>query len=222
MPLTTVDLLPVLGLRVRVTDGFDDLELRGITDDDLPRLAEVVLGGVHDPSWTPFTFEWTDAPPAELPRRFAQYHWRNRAEWSPEAWTLNLGVWHRGELVGVQGITTNDFLVTRTGETGSWLGLAHQGRGLGTAMRRALCVLCFDHLDFTRVTSGYFTDNASSAAVSRKVGYRPNGLDRRVRRGAPADLALVALDPEDFDRGGIGVEVEGLEAFRRSIGLDSD
>lgn len=211
----------MLGLRAEVTAGFGELELRGIRDDDLVTLSDVVLTGVHDPAFMPFTVPWTDVSAEELPLKFAQYHWATRASWSPSAWTLNLGVWHRGRLVGVQGVNTSDFLVTRTGETGSWLGREFQGAGLGTAMRRALCCVLFDHLGFTQITSGYYADNAPSAGVSRKVGYRPDGVERRVRRGQSADLVRLTLDPADFDRGGVEVVVHGLAAFRRSIGLDS-
>lgn len=211
------DVFPPLGLTV--TDG--DLELRGILDDHLPRLAEVALEGVHDPARTPFIVPWTDAPAEELPRRFAQYHWQCRAGWSPERWQLNLGVWHRGELIGVQGASSEDYLVTRTAETGSWLGLRHQGRGVGTRMRRMLCALLFDHLDARWVTSGFFTDNPASGAVSRKVGYVANGVERRQRReGELAELSLLILGPDDFLRGDTAIEVEGLDSVRRVMGLD--
>ena len=177
MSTTVADLLPALGLRV--TAG--PLELRGLTDEDVATLVDVVLDGVHDPVRTPFIVPWTDAPAAELPTRFAQYHWRTRAEFSPASWVLNLGVWHEGELIGVQGLTTSSYLVTRSAETGSWIGRRHHGRGIGTAMRQAMCAFAFDHLDAAEVTSGAFTDNPASLAVSRKVGYRENGHVRRER-----------------------------------------
>jgi RimJ/RimL family protein N-acetyltransferase len=210
------DVLPSLGLRV--TDG--DLELRGVTDSDLPTLIEVVLAGVHDPTLMPFTFPWTDAPREELPLRFAQYHWLGRAGWSPQKWELNLGVWLDGRLVGIQGASAADYLVTRTVETGSWLGREHQGRGTGTRMRRMICALLFDHLDARWITSGYFRDNPSSAAVSRKVGYRDNGVEQRRRReGERAEIVHLLLTPEDFLRGDTAIEVQGLDAVRRSMGL---
>lgn len=218
MTTSLTDLMPALGLRI--TAG--PLELRGITDADIATLVDLVLDGVHDPARMPFTFPWTDAPAVELPTRFAQYHWRTRAELSPASWMLNLGVWHEGELVGVQGVTTSSYLVTRTGETGSWLGRRFQGAGIGTAMRRAMCAFLFDHLDAAEVTSGAFTDNPSSLAVSRKVGYRENGRTRRERR--PGELATMVeqvLAPEDLVRGEHPVEAEGVTAFRRSVGLDS-
>lgn len=215
---TIADVLPMLGLRV--TAG--PLELRGITDDDLVTLAELAVRGVHAPERMPFTYPWTDAELADLPLRFAQYHWRTRADFGPDAWVLNLGVWHEGTLVGVQGLNTSKYLVTRTGETGSWLGLEHQGRGIGTAMRQAMCAFVFDHLDAAEITSGAFTDNPASLAVSRKVGYRENGRIRRERR--PGELATtveLVLTPEDFMRGEHPLEVSGVTAFRRSIGLDA-
>jgi RimJ/RimL family protein N-acetyltransferase len=218
---TIVDVLPVLGLVIDVHEEGRSLQLRGITDADLAALVDVVAAGVHDPVRTPFTVPWTDVEPAALPLGFAQYHWRARADWSAAAWKLNLGVWVDGRIVGVQGCDAEGYLVTRTAETGSWLGRTHQGTGTGTLMRRGICAFLFDHLGAARVTSGFFTDNPASGAVSRKLGYRPNGLERRERRpGELATLQHLVLDPDDFDRGGVRVEVSGLGPFRRSIGLD--
>jgi RimJ/RimL family protein N-acetyltransferase len=211
------DALPALGLRVRA----GDLELRGVTDDLVVELGALAARGVHEPERMPFTYPWTDTPPEDFLRSFAQYHWRCRADFSPQSWDLNLAVLHRGTPVGVQGVGTRDFLVTRTGETGSWLGLEYQGRGLGTAMRQVMCALLLDHLGFTEVTSGAFSDNPASLRVSAKVGYVANGTERRSRRGEPAEMTNLVLTPEAFRRGPWPLEVEGVEAFRRSIGLDA-
>jgi RimJ/RimL family protein N-acetyltransferase len=219
MSRSVTDLLPVLGLRV--TAG--PLELRGITDDVLADLCRLAERGIHDPDQMPFYFPWTDVPADELARNTAQYHWRCRADFSPAAWDLHLATYVDGTLVGTQGFSTSDYLVTRTGETGSWLGREHQGRGIGTAMRQAMCALLFDHLGAAEITSGAFLDNPSSLAVSRKVGYRANGVRRLKRRDG--ELALnqgLVLTRDDLIRGPHPVEVEGVVAFRRSIGLDSD
>jgi RimJ/RimL family protein N-acetyltransferase len=215
--MSIADVLPALGLRI----AAGPLELRGITDDDLVTLGALAVRGIHEPVRMPFYHPWTDVASAELPLKFAQYHWNIRASWSPDKWELNLGVWRDGALLGVQGVGTEHFLVTRTGETGSWLGIEHQGKGIGTAMRQAMCAFLFDHLDFAEITSGAFTDNPASLAVSRKVGYRDNGVRRLKRRDGElaTNLGLV-LTPEDFVRGQHPLEVEGVAAFRRSIGLD--
>ncbi|MFD1052936.1 GNAT family N-acetyltransferase [Terrabacter terrigena] len=218
MTSTVADLLPALGLRV----AAGPLELRGIDDDDLAVLADLAARGIHPADRMPFYHPWTDAEPDVLRTRFVQYHWRCRADFTPERWELNLGVWHEGTLVGTQGISTRDYLVTRTGETGSWLGLEHQGRGIGTAMRQAICAFAFDHLGAEEVTSGAFTDNPASLAVSRKVGYRPDGRTRLQRReGELAVNQRLVLRPEDLVRGGHAITVEGGAAFRRLVGLDA-
>ena len=202
-------LWPPFGLRV--TCG--PLVMRPLRDADFPEVLAVVHAGIHAPDFMPFSFPWTDAKGADLERSFLQYHWRSRAELSPEKWDLDLGVWHEGSFVGVQGVSTSDFLVTRTGETGSWLGQQFHGRGVGTLMRQAICVLCLDHLGFEEVTSGAFTDNPASLAVSRKVGYRANGEKRLARKGALATNVQLVLRPQDLVRPPYDVEVEGADAF---------
>lgn len=212
---TIADIYPVLGLRIR--EG--DLELRGLTDDDLAALGELAQRGVHPPERMPFYHPWTDAPSEEIPLAMAQYHWSRRASFSRSRWSLDLGVWVGGELVGTQGFGTHDFLVTRTGETGSWLGQVHQGHGIGTRMRQAMCAFVFDHLDAVEITSGAYSDNPASIAVSHKVGYVDNGITRKKRRSDEAveHLAL-RLTAETFVRGA-PIEVDGVEPFRRLIGL---
>ncbi|MGI8880576.1 MAG: GNAT family N-acetyltransferase [Jatrophihabitans sp.] len=203
---------------LRITAG--PLALSTVTDADLPALVDLVERGIHDPARMPFSFPWTDAPAAELPGNFAAYHWRNRAEFSPAEWRLDLIVRCNGEPVGVQGISTRNYLVVRSGETGSWLGRDYQGHGIGTTMRQVLCAFVFDHLDAQQITSAAFTDNPASLAVSRKVGYRDNGESREQRRpGELATMRRLVLAPGDLVRGEHPVEVSGVEPLRTLIGL---
>lgn len=214
---TLAEIYPVMGLRVRM----GPLTLQAVRDEDLPELVALVGSGIHPEDSMPFTVPWTHTPADEAPLAYAQYHWRTRAEFSRGRWGLQFVVRRDGVAVGSQGVATTDFLATRTGETGSWLGLAHQGRGTGTLMRQAICALLFDHLGFTEITSAAFTDNAASLAVSRKVGYRANGVNRTARLGELAHLQMLVLTPETFVRAPYPVEVEGVEAVRRLIGLDA-
>ncbi len=212
---TIAEVFPVLGLRIRA----GSLELRGLTDSDLVLLGELAQRGVHPPERMPFYHPWTDAPAEQIPLGMVQYHWGERAALSPARWSLDLGVWVDGELVGTQGLGTRDFLLTRTGETGSWLGLAHQGRGIGTRMRQAMCAFAFDHLGAVQLTSGAFVDNPASIAVSHKVGYVDNGITIKKRREEAAEHLALRLTPETFVRGE-PIEVEGLAPVRRLLGLD--
>jgi RimJ/RimL family protein N-acetyltransferase len=214
---TAATALPLLALRI--TAG--PVELRGITDDLLGPLSELALSGIHEPDFMPFSTPWTLASAQDLPRNFAQFHWGRRAEFSPERWSAELAVSWEGELVGTQGMVASEYLVTRTAETGSWLGQRFQGRGIGTAMRQVICAFAFDHLDAECMTSSAFTDNPASLAVSKKVGYTENGVQRVARLGKTSIMQKVALTPEKLVRYEHLLVIEGLPEFRRSIGLDA-
>jgi RimJ/RimL family protein N-acetyltransferase len=213
---SAADLWAPFALRVRC----GRLELGAVTDEDIAALVDLIVAGLHDPEQMPFAQPWTDAPPEVLPRNTAAYYWGTRASFSPTDWVLDLVVRLNGEIVGVQGFHAKDYLVVRTGETGSWLGRRFQGRGIGTAMRQAMCALLFDHLDAQEITSAAFTDNPASLAVSRKVGYVDNGIFRVQRR--PGELAWsrkLLLTPDRFVRSEHPLDVEGIAELRAAIGL---
>lgn len=206
---------PPLG--VRVTAG--PLELRSISAEDVLALIDVVRDGVHADEVMPFSFPWTDVTDEDLPSHYLQWWWRTLATFSTDAWELNLSAVWEGEVVGVQGVTTQDFPTLRFGETGSWLGRRYQGRGIGTAMRRAFCTLLFDELGFEFVTSAAFTDNPASIRVSQKVGYKENGLDWKHPRDERGTLQRMLLLPEDLIRGE-PITVSGAAALRRFVGIE--
>ena len=203
---------------MRIIEG--DLELKVVGDDDVPGLVDLALSGVHDPQQMPFSTPWTDDDPAELPANNVRYYSSIRAGFTPDSFSLQFAVRHRRELVGVQGFGARDFALTRTGETGSWLGRRFHGLGLGTRMRRAVCAFVFDGLEAVEITSGAFVDNPASLAVSRKVGYLPNGTVRLKRR--PGEVAVdqkLVLTPATFVRGA-PIQVTGLAPLRAFLGLD--
>jgi RimJ/RimL family protein N-acetyltransferase len=212
-----IEAFPPFGLRIQA----GPLVLRPITDEVLPALIEVAQTGVHDPADMPFYVPWTDAPANELPFNYVQYHWGLRAGWKRTSWNLEFAVEHEGRIVGCQGFFADDYLVTRTGETGSWLGRRFQGNGIGTAMRQAICAFVFDHLDADEITSAAYTDNPASNAVSRKVGYQPNGVVRKTRREAEWQTNQRWLLTRDTFVRGEPITVTGADEFRRFIGLEA-
>jgi len=213
------DIWPPFGLRI--TAG--PVQLSAVRDEDIPALVELVQAGIHEPDAMPFAVPWSaPAPPAELAHSMATHYWETRAQFRPDRWNLELVVRWDGVVVGIQGFEASDYLVTHSGETGSWLGRACQGRGIGTAMRQAICAFLFDYLDAQEITSAAFLDNPASWAVSRKVGYAANGMFRQKRRdGELAICRRLRLRPEDFVPGPCHPTVEGLAPLRRFLGLDA-
>jgi RimJ/RimL family protein N-acetyltransferase len=213
------EIWPPYGVRI---GAGEDLVLTGMTDEDLPELARLVVGGIHAPDRMPFAIPWTDAKPQDVPANLMRFYGSLRAGLTPERFTLAFAVRVHGELVGSQSFSADNFGTTRTGETGSWLGLRFQGAGIGTRMRQAVCAFAFDHLGATEMTSGAFLDNPASLAVSRKVGYLPNGTERKVRR--PGEVVVhqrLVLTPASFVRG-TPIEVAGAEELRAFLRIGSD
>ena len=212
------EVFPVLGLRVRC----GPVELVPITDDVIEELADLVQEDVHEPGFMPFTTPWTLAPAAERPFKSAQFWWSQRASFTRDRWAINFAVRHEGVVKGTQGASATNYPLLHAAVTGSWLALRHQGQGVGTLMRQAICALLFDHLDAEQLVSGAFLDNPKSLGVSRKLGYVANGEGRRTRGpGQWGDHQDLLLRPERFVRAPHPVEVEGVEPVRALMGLDA-
>ena len=216
MPKPIEELWPPFGLNI----SCGPVTLSPVRDADIPELDALVHGGIHPPTEMPFYFPWTGGSPGEVRLRLMQYHLAKRAAMSPASWTLETTVRFDGEAVGCQSISTTDYIVTKTGETGSWLAMKHHGRGIGTLMRQTLCTFMFDHLDAAEITSGAFVDNPASLAVSRKVGYKENGLTRLKRRdGEMALNQKLVLTAEALNRPECELKVEGVSDLREFLGL---
>lgn len=186
------------------------LELRYPDDDLLMELLAVARQGVHPPDFMPFTTPWTRQPPGVLDREFFRFHWSNRARTSSDRWTLLFVVLVDGTVVGAQDLAATAFATRRTCETGSWLGLAHQGKGIGTEMRAAVLGLAFDHLGAELCVSTAWHDNAASIAVSRKLGYADDGWSFLQREGIRTKHLRFRMARDEW-RPPLAPEVDGLE-----------
>lgn len=199
---------PLPGLRLPA----GHLELRLPDAADLVALAALAEAGVHDPEVQPFAVPWTDVEPAERAISTLRYHWSCWASWRPSRWTLNLVAVLDGVVVGTQGMSAVEFAVVREVGTGSWLGIRHQGQGIGTAMRAAVLALAFDGLGAEFATSAAFVGNAASLGVSRKLGYTEDGLERQMVRGRSHDQRRLRLDRASWqEHKTIDVSISGLE-----------
>lgn len=203
-----MDLAPLQALRLRTPR----LELRLGDREELEGLARVAEAGIHPPGEMPFFVPWTDAigEPGFV-EGFVAFHEQALADWGPDRWTLHLLAFHEGTPIGTQGLGAKRFARERVVETGSWLGAASQGRGLGTEMRAAVLELAFGPLGARAARSGWIESGAGqSAAVSAKLGYHETGTTTASPRGEPVLRHDLVLEQAEW-RCPIPVALEGVE-----------
>ncbi|SDH43247.1 Protein N-acetyltransferase, RimJ/RimL family [Lentzea fradiae] len=186
------------------------LELRPDDDEGLFELAELAKAGVHDPAEMPFYVPWTDTLADDGGMGMVQHFWGQRAKLAAKDWAISLIARHEGTAIGVQEIGARDFGVLREVNTGSWIGLAHQGRGFGTEMRVAVLQFAFDHLGAAIARSAAWQGNHASNRVSEKLGYVHDGTLAAAPRGERLEHVRLRLDAADFARPEWNVAVEGL------------
>jgi RimJ/RimL family protein N-acetyltransferase len=206
-------------LDLRLTTG--DLELAPLTEADLDEVVRVLPADLEqNPSATRFGL----ADDIHRGVVVHQEYWRSYGTWTPQAWRFHVAVRREGQLLGLQELEGNDFLTLRTVDTSSWLVPSLRGQGLGKAMRRAVLSLAFDHLGAQAAITSAWHDNHASLAVSRALGYRPNG-ESFLARGDGADT-LVHLRMTRADwlaaGGAPDVRVEGLASALPLFGLDDE
>ena len=213
--MTLTDAWPLFGLRIR----SERLVLRLPTDDDLLELMALARAGIHPPDEMPFGIAWSTIPSPGFERGFMQHHWSMRGSWSAEKWVLNLVTEFEGAPIGSQSIGAEGFAIHRTVSTGSWVGRGFQGRGFGTEMRAAVLGFAFDGLGARVATTSAFLDNAASNAVSRGLGYEPNGFGSLAPEGVARETQQFRMTAEGWwSRARPPLVIEGLDACREMFG----
>lgn len=208
---------PLYDIRVVTTR----LEIRLPTDDELYELLAVTDAGVHDPATMPFTIPWTDVAAPQRHRESLQWWWSQRATWRPDNWSFTGAVFVDGRPVGVQDVAAEQFRSRRVVTTGSWLGRAHQGKGLGKEMRAAILHLAFEGLGALEAHTCAFPDNEPSLGVTRAMGYVEIGHHIVLRRGERCRSVDFCLGRDDWSaRRRQDIALVGLEGCRDMFGLD--
>ena len=215
-PPTTLEAAwPLFGLRIQ----SDQLELRLPTDVELLELLVLARAGIHPPDEMPFGIAWSVLPSPAFERSFVQHHWLMRGAWTPSSWTLNLIVLRDGQVIGTQTVAAVDFAVHRTVDTGSWLGQAFQGRGLGKEMRSAVLGFAFDGLGAVVAESSAFLDNAASNAVSRALGYEDNGRGTLAPQGVSRETQKFRMTLNGWrSRPRPPITIDGMDPCRELFG----
>lgn len=220
--MSFVEIWPVAGINIRTPA----MELSVPDQDALEALARLAAEGIYDPQnhYLPRTpvGGWEDVASPEAERRFLRYFWGSLADWRPERWNLLLTAKADGAIIGVQEIGAQQFAVTRTVSTGSWIGRRHQGAGHGKAMREAVLHLAFDGLHAERADTAAWVNNHASLGVSRAVGYRDNGTTTRAAEGKRVEQVNLTLRRAAWRRSPMGCIITGITSdAAEMLGLPS-
>lgn len=93
-------------------------------------------------------------------------------------------------MLGCVGLTLD--AAGRSAELGYWVGRRHWGHGIATEAAGRLARWALANLDIDRITASALTDNARSAAVLRRIGFRLAGEGERdfLARGGAMPVLL--------------------------------
>ena len=209
---------PLLDIRV----STPTLELRAATDALLDQLAEVVRDGKTQADPAPYDdpMSFYEPDPDLRVAKWLRAIWRGRGKVEPDSWRLYFVVVVDGQAVGMQDLIGVSFSTFRTVTSFSWLAADQRGRGLGHEMRAAILHLAFAGLGANEASSDAFVDNHGSNAISRDLGYEPNGSDWATRQGEPTLLNRWRLTREIWEqRRRDDIQLHDIEACRTSLPL---
>ena len=186
---------PLFDLEIRTPT----LTLRYLDDELAAELLAVARRGVHDPEDMPFLVPWTDLPSPQREQEAMRFYARTRADVRPDSWKLQFAVIVDGEVTGACDVLAESFPQLRQFTTGSWLGRAFQGRGLGKELRQAALALGFEGFGAEFALTGVWHDNAASKGVTTSLGYEFEGRRRALRRGVADELLGYRMARADWD-----------------------
>jgi RimJ/RimL family protein N-acetyltransferase len=124
---------------------------------------------------------------AEHARKFLQWVIQQPLE---TVWAIEVG----GEAAGGIGIELHADVERVSAEIGYWLGEAHWGRGIVSAVLQAVSPEVLERFDLTRLYALPFADNAASVRVLEKAGFVLEGRLHRsaIKHGQIKDQLLYA------------------------------
>lgn len=95
-------------------------------------------------------------------------------------------------------LKARNFSVPREVKTESWLGLDFHRQGIGTEARTVLLSLAFEELGAVTALTVVFQNNVGSQGVSRRLGYRHDGITRDVLDGRVVVSDCLRLNASDW------------------------
>jgi RimJ/RimL family protein N-acetyltransferase len=190
------------------------LLLRLTNNEELALLARVASEGIQSPNEPHFqSDELYDRPAEEIEKSLNEHVSKYLSEWNKNDWQLPFAVFYEDKPIGMITMYAKDFPIARGFGCGYWIGLAYQGKGLGTEMLRAILSLGFDRLYAREAYVGAWSDNEASKRIMEKLGFEFNGEYWMVRQGKAVKDIRMRLPQEKW----IKIEdisIHGLKSCR--------
>jgi len=195
------------------------LTLRLPSEGELDDLAQASFGRVLSEDEQDFMGPWTQLPDGQFQRSFYQYHMSLRGSWSAQKWDLQFFIFDKesNEAIGCMGLSAEEFSLSRSVNTGSWILPEYRGRGLGKEARSAVLHLAFNELGAIEARSGASPSNHSSLGVSHSLGYHDDGEGYHLLHGRRDETIRLLCKKENFQPS-CKVEVFGLDSCRDFFG----
>jgi len=117
---------------------------------------------------------------------------------TPTHWAIEID----GRAAGAAGIEIQAGMYRHSATFGYWLGEPYWGRGIATAVVRALAPALFGRFDLVRLEARVFHWNPASARVLDKAGFSHEGVLRcsAIKDGRYVDQLVYALLDEETSR----------------------
>lgn len=152
------------------------LELRPIRNEDAPG----IWPHVSDPEIARY-MSWEPHESLDVTRRFIEDVVRRMEQGSTVSWTIRERP--SGSVCGLVSLIaimrTHRALRYDKAELAYWIGQPFQGQGYATEACRAVLDYAFGELNLNKVTVAHDAENAASAALIRRLGFRRVGIEHR-------------------------------------------
>lgn len=221
-------LYPPLGLVIRTPD----LILRPANEAEAASLASASVNGIHDPSFNPFSSDWSYRDPVVRAQGIFQNIIRNSYL---DSWQLKFAIRKASDPdhpIGIMDVNPCEDSPNAV-FTGSWILLREQGKGYGTQARAAMLKLAFEGLEMAEARTSMWERNLASLGVTKKLGYEKTGSRKKLNRGEKMKQLRFSLFREGWEVNKLAQELssktywEGLDdavsflGIKKSEGLDN-
>lgn len=190
------------------------LKLRIPSSKDLTFLASIASEGIQNADEPRFQSDYLyDRSAQNIENYLNENIYKYLSSWNKNDWHLPFAVFYENNPIGMITMYAKDFPVARGFGCGYWIGLAYQGKGLGTEMLQATLSFGFDKLEAQEAYVGAWSDNEASKRIMEKLGFVFNGEYWMARQGQAMKDIRMRLPKEKWTKPD-SISIQGFESCK--------